>query len=44
MTVIVLHQEMALARALQGYALDVLERRGVEPSALETVRRGLDTG
>ena len=44
MNVIVLHQEMALAREFQTYALDVLERRGAEPSALETVRRGLDTG
>lgn len=40
----ILHQEMALAREFQTYALDVLERRGAEPSALETVRRGLDTG
>jgi len=42
--VIILHQEMALAGAFQTYALDVLERRGAEPFALERVRRGLDAG
>jgi len=44
MNVIILHRERTLARAFQTYALDVLERRGAEPFALETARRGLDTG
>ena len=44
MNVIILHQKMTLARVFQTYAVDVLERRGAEPYALETVRRGLDTG